>query len=843
MPGPGGAGATWEAALVDALWSADGVAVAVFRADGTYVAVNDALAAANGLPAADHAGRHLRDVAAPGVVDTLLAHVAAVVADGTARTGTEVVGPSTVWETAWLPLRDPDGTCVAVACLGLDVTAARRPALALHGGQARSVRWTQRLLAVTEALGGAGGPSVALADAFGRVAAALDAASAAVAPLDGDALVFRADLYGTTVVPSDLPARVRLDDPSSFSAAAAATGEPVWIGDLAGLRERFPLAASRLGTVPQTEGEQAWAAVPVRADGAVIGVLRLGWAAPQRFSAAQQAFLLATADQTGAVLHRLLLLESERAARQAAEAAGARARDLLRLAQGLAAARRVQDVARVFAASGYGGLGAVAGAIGLLDDEGRRIEILDVFGGPSWGHVDLDQVTPFAQALVSGRLQRATLAEVRARDPRAAQWMQDAGGRLSLAVPLRDERTVVGALGLHLSHADLAPDAVDHVEAVAALVGQALGRAVALEDALTTVEELQRAVLPQSIPSGPLVTVSAGYRASRRAREIGGDFYDVVTLPDGATLLLLGDVQGHDLAAAAIMGQLRAVMHSAAAEGEPPAEILSRADRFLATVERERFATAVAVELRPDAALAAVSVAGHIPPLLQVDGRVELLDLEPDLPLGMLDTRRAEHVLPMPADGRIVLVTDGVVERRDEGLGTSLDTLVASLPRLDDATPDEVVELLLSAAPDDTGDDAAVLVARIVLPTDTPRRLWRSLPPRTDSAHLARRWAEVGLRRHLGDEQAHEALVVLAELFTNAARAAARPVALTIAVDGACVRVGVRDDSHRRPRRREPTDTEADGRGLLIVEALSDRWWVEEHADGDKTVWAELSVS
>jgi GAF domain-containing protein len=824
-------------ALVEALWQSPGVGVVVWDADGRYVAVNELIATSNGRPAAEHVGRTLEDVQPPPVAAGMRRLVEEVARSGLPRLGIELVDRERVWETAWLPLCR-DGAVVQVACVGLDVAAARTPALGVPGAAGRSAVWTGRLLAVTQALNAAQGAQAALGEAFSAVAAAVGAGSALVGVLEGDRLVFRPDLFATRTLEGHLPLGYALDDPASFSALAVREAAPVWVPDAGELHERFPRAAASIGSAD----ENAWAAVPLQAGGEVLGVLRLAWPAPQTFPPELVAFLRTAADQTAHVLHRVRLLERERALRAESEAAGERVRQLLALARDLSSARNPLQVGEVLAASRYGGTGAVAGGVGLLDESRGVLRVVSTLGGPSWGEVPLSSGLPFVRAAVTGVGQSSTRAEVARLDPRAAAWMDGVGSQLALSVPLHDEERVVGALSVHLAEPAIDATTRQHLQAVAALAGQALGRAAAQEQAQSAVEEIQRALLPRELPAVAGVDVRVGYRASVRAGEIGGDFYDVVARDDGGVVLLLGDVQGHDLTASAIMAQLRALLHTAAAEGEPPAELLSRADRFLAMIEPDRLATVLAVELVPGSGLAAIGVAGHLPPLLVTDAGAALVDVEPGLPLGLLDPWRTEHVLALPGPARLVLLTDGLVERRDEPLGDSLARLAARVPPGPSPDAAELVDRLLSEAPRHTGDDAAVLVADVTDVPQYPRTLTRTLPPGVRTATTARHWARVGLGRlRVDPDVAADALTVLTELVSNAARVTSGAVGVTLARDGGAVLVGVRDDSERRPRARDAAEDDTEGRGLAIVTALTRRWWVEDHATG-KTVWAELAT-
>jgi anti-sigma regulatory factor (Ser/Thr protein kinase) len=270
--------------------------------------------------------------------------------------------------------------------------------------------------------------------------------------------------------------------------------------------------------------------------------------------------------------------------------------------------------------------------------------------------------------------------------------------------------------------------------------------------------------------------------------------------------------------------------------------LLTRADRFLAGIEPDRLATAVAVDVTPATGLAAIGVAAHLPPLISTPTGTTVLELEPGLPLGMLDADRTEHVVALSGPARLVLLTDGLVERRDEAVTDSLARLAAALPRGTSGDPATLVDTLLREAPRHTGDDAAVLVADLTGSADRPLEMTRTLPPGVRTPTTARHWARVGQRRFaLAEDELADALTVLTELVTNAARVAVAALTVTLADTGGVLRIGVRDDSDRRPRVRSAADDETEGRGLAIVGALARCWGVEDHEIG-KTVWAELTL-
>lgn len=837
-------------ALLAAVWDCPGIAVAVFDADGRYVRVNQAHASANNLPPPAHIGRPVRDVAGEQTGPLMLEAVRAVTADGRAWTGIEICVADRVWESAWLPLPAPGRPAqrTSVAVVAVDVTDARAASLGSHVAAPRSAAWTARLLDVAHALNTADGPGGALDEAFAQVAEAVGARWASVGMLHDGILAFGPEVVG-----------------SGFVADAVASGTAIWLPGSHAVQQCAPT-------------EQARAAVPIRRHGEVLGVLRLGWDSPQTFTSALQAYAQAAADFAGHALHRLTLLECERGARIAAETAHrtaeqnwrvaeqalvsaekmrARSADLLRLAQQLSAASTQRQIAELVLTTGLSSLSAVGGGLGLADEDAGVLQILAATGGPNLGTLPLDADAALVRAAVTGQ-EIITHREDIGRFPAALTWMRDIGSHAALAVPLSDEHRAIGALAVHFPTESIDEEEAEHVRAIAALTGQALGRAFAQERAQVALVELQRALLPRALPSGRQVQVWAGYRAAPRASEIGGDFYDTVPLPGGGSLLLLGDVQGHDLTAAALMAQLRAVMHALALSGEPPAEVLAQADAFLARIEPDRLATALVIEVQPDAGQAICASAGHLPPVLvdrslagtgrthappaQASDSPGVLDVPPGLPLGLADPDRDEHLVTLPALSRFVLATDGLIERRSESISLSLQRLAALVQGGVGLSGDSIVEELLAAAPAETGDDAAVIVADVRSTVPAPLRISRTLPARVRSAHLARRWAQAALRTwSVSDDCTQAVVAVVTELAANAARAATKAFTVILQPEDDAVIVGVADDSHRIPHPRNAGTEDVDGRGLAIVTALTSNWWVEERDCGEgKTVWARV---
>ena len=357
----------------------------------------------------------------------------------------------------------------------------------------------------------------------------------------------------------------------------------------------------------------------------------------------------------------------------------------------------------------------------------------------------------------------------------------------------------------------------------------------------------QHSLLPEIPDRLGKVDLAARYRTGDPGVHVGGDWFDALDLEDGL-LLVVGDVQGHDVQAAALMGQLRTVVRATAAEGHPPAGVLARAGDYLDRLDTERLATVLVMHLDVEARLATVACAGHPPPLVlgRTDGgmTVGTLDVETGPPLGVASTweERSSH---LPPDSIVMLYTDGLVEHRrwslDEGMAR-LTALLEALPG--DAPPSRVLDTALGLLPaGNRGDDVAVLAARVP-PSDLARapRVVRTLPAQPMSVPLARSWAEGWLAgSDVPDDKRELILLLVSEMVTNAVQQGDGPVRVTLAADGPSLRIEVFDPGHRLPVLGAASDLDATGgRGLQLVDALCDSWGVDEAVDG-KTVWATLT--
>lgn len=328
--------------------------------------------------------------------------------------------------------------------------------------------------------------------------------------------------------------------------------------------------------------------------------------------------------------------------------------------------------------------------------------------------IDMDIIGDYARVGtgVSGRIAAAgrgmVFDDIAAVDGLAPEHRRFRG---SLAgVPLQLDGDVIGVL--HVSTSEIGrfgEDDLRLLEAVGDRAALAIGHAQLRERERDLAETLQRSLLPRELPVVGGVRLAARYLPRGADGPVGGDFYDAIALPDGRIGLAIGDVAGKGLSAAATMGQVRAALHAYALEDQDPARVLARLDRFVTAMDVT--ATALFMTIDPDGELAIAS-AGHPPAVLSDASGTRLVTgvLAPPLGCGMPAGPDAER-LRLGHGARMVLYTDGLVERRDERLDRSLEALrlvVDSAP----ATLDALCDRLLEALAPDGGvwpDDVALL--------------------------------------------------------------------------------------------------------------------------------------
>ncbi|MEU7423397.1 PP2C family protein-serine/threonine phosphatase [Streptomyces sp. NPDC040750] len=286
-----------------------------------------------------------------------------------------------------------------------------------------------------------------------------------------------------------------------------------------------------------------------------------------------------------------------------------------------------------------------------------------------------------------------------------------------LCLPL-GARTVQGVLTLTAPGDRFDPDTCVMLLEVARRAGIALDNARRYEQHRDVAEALQRAQLTD-LPSTAGLALAARYLPATHGLNIGGDWYDAFPQPDGSVLAVIGDVTGHGLRAAVIMGQLRTALRAYAVDGNGPARILTLLHRMLRHQQPELYATCAIARFTPGAPDVVWAAAGHPPALVRdPGGEVRVLEAKPGIMLGVpVPYEYEEHSLELPAGSTLALYTDGLVERRSAGIDAGIDRLARTLEALGatdledlDSAADSVLKPMLHDSEHD--DDICLLLCR-----------------------------------------------------------------------------------------------------------------------------------
>ncbi|MFD6992971.1 SpoIIE family protein phosphatase [Streptomyces sp. NPDC059943] len=389
---------------------------------------------------------------------------------------------------------------------------------------------------------------------------------------------------------------------------------------------------------------------------------------------------------------------------------------LTHLAVALTKAVGVQDVARIVADQlipGFGAQGLVLltvqeGRMNVVTHRGYSAEFVDRFDGdPLAAHA------PHMKVLAAGEpVFLATYAEFQRAYPSAPRY---ADRNAWAFLPLIVSGHAVGSLVLSYDRARPFPPAERAVlTSLAGLIAQALDRARLYDAKHTLTRALQTGLLPPSLPRVPGLDAVARYLPAGPDMDIGGDFYDLIRGTPTTALAVIGDVEGHNVHAAALMGQIRINIHAHATAGTPPGELLGRTNRLLTELEPGLFTSCLIAHLDLPRHRARLSTAGHPPPLLRhADGHTDILDLTPGLLLGIgPDAEYPTADIPFPPGSTLVLYTDGLVEIPGTDIETTTRHLAQQIAQADIENLDDLADTLVEQA-QQTGprhDDIALLL-------------------------------------------------------------------------------------------------------------------------------------
>lgn len=463
-------------------------------------------------------------------------------------------------------------------------------------------------------------------------------------------------------------------------------------------------------------------------------------------------------------------LRSEQRARERAEA-------LQQLAEALGAASDSVEVYDAVAGSAAAAMGARFANLAVRTEVPGQVALYNGPGLPGdmaqrWSTVSVDSPTPIGAAFRSS-------AMVWAPDPMAIEAQFPAGsgdaaaaGLQALgAVPVTSaEAEVVAVIGLAWGEPQpLTAELHASLSALSAVVGQALERARRFDAERHVAQALQQVLLPATLPDLPTMSLTARYLAAESTLAVGGDWYECFELSEGRLIIALGDVVGRGLEAAATVGQLRAAVAALAATVDSPAALLDRLDGFVRHFPGAVCTTVVCVELTLETGAFRYACAGHPPPLLvRPDGTTTLLDGGRSTPIGISAGARpfAEHRLE--AGERLLLYTDGLVERRGERIDCGFDRLQRAAstlaPRRDDGP--FLDEVIAATVPEASSDDVCLLLVHRLAPPRTLGVVVRDGAAGLSVArHALRDWlAEAGIPDRIIDD----AVLAAGEAMANA---------------------------------------------------------------------------
>ena len=391
----------------------------------------------------------------------------------------------------------------------------------------------------------------------------------------------------------------------------------------------------------------------------------------------------------------------------------------------LAEALSVEDVATSVLQLANQTLGTVFAGVALLSDDGESLQFVPLNSQPGatvagWGAHRLDLASPLTECVrLRQPMYHASPAELLATYPNLAVTVEEAGERAFASVPLLVGGRVIGALLLSWATERVFTEQDrSFLRMLAAQCAQAVERSQLIGRQRDVAETLQQAMLPDDLPAVEGAQISACYLPATTGMTVGGDWYDAFTLTDGGLVFAVGDVSGHGVQAAAVMGQVRNSLRAYIIEGHDPAGALSKLDELVDHAGHGLFATAIVASYQAPTGELVWSNAGHPPLVVRTKGGPRFLEGHLAAPIGVRG--------PLPhVNNRVVLeigdvvigYTDGLIERRNEDLGEGLDRLISNVEVAAEKVADgdwckHLVDVVLGDSPRE--DDICLLVVQRV---------------------------------------------------------------------------------------------------------------------------------
>jgi PAS domain S-box-containing protein len=568
------------------------------------------------------------------------------------------------------PLRNADGEIVGASVIARDITERHR-----------SRELAERLQEVTSELSREASEEAVIGVILDRAIAALGAQAGAVALVEGDEIEI-AGAAGYTDAGLTGWRRFPLDADVPMTEAVK-TGAPVWVSTAEELTTRYPALADTKVRFA------ALAVLPLVAGGAPFGAIALSFDAEREFDLDERTFLVAGTQNAAHALARAQMYERQRlAANRERFLAGAgellsRTLDpdvsLAALAE--LAIRDVADWCGIDLVGERGELRSVA--VAHIDpaqvDLARRLR--DRYPPDPSGLTGVPHVVRTGRSELYAEIPEELLAEG-ARDDEHLEILRRLGLRSAMIVPLSARGRTLGAITLISSESGriYGADDLRLAEDLARRAALALDNAMLYRREHEAALTLQRALLPQSLPTVPGIEFEARYHPAAAELEVGGDWYEVVALDDGTVGVTIGDIAGRGIGAASMMGRVRPALRAYVLDGHRPAEAVARLDRLMREFGSQ-MTTVFHLHYDPATGRASYVRAGHPPSLLRLpDGSVTRLAGVGCPPLGIIDgIECTEDEVELPAGSLLLLYTDGLIERRGTDLFVALDRLERTL--------------------------------------------------------------------------------------------------------------------------------------------------------------------
>ncbi|MFI1764595.1 SpoIIE family protein phosphatase [Streptomyces sp. NPDC020800] len=455
------------------------------------------------------------------------------------------------------------------------------------------------------------------------------------------------------------------------------------------------------------------------------------------------------------------------------------------------------------------------------------------------------------------------------QDPERARKALECGVRSLVAVPLRARNVPLGVVNFYrtVDSPAFEPEDLYFAEELAARAALAIDNARRFTREHAMAVTLQRSLLPRAHPEQDALEVAWRYLPAEAG--VGGDWFDVIPLPGARVALVMGDVVGHGLHAAATMGRLRTAVHNFSTLDLPVDEVLGNLDDLVVRMDNEENAdiaesthgtdsaqnagraaeghegegvtgaTCLYAVYDPVTGVCTMARAGHPEPVVvRPDGTVTCPGVPASTPLGLGGYPFETAEFSLPEGSQLVLYTDGLVEDRTQDIDVGMERLRRALDGCGRRTPEETCQALIDALkPSHSCDDIALLTARTRMFPRSHVAEW-DVPSDPAVVPSVRARCRETLREWGLEETGYATELILSELVTNAIRYGSSPVGVRL-LHGRCLICEVSDGSGTSPRLRRAATMDEGGRGLFLVAQFAQRWGTRYTTRG-KVIWAEL---